>query len=94
MESLISDVEVPRSEIIEYLLVHIGSMCLHRLNNDLLNSPLGPYMLQQHQVDLTYMERVCDVLDRAVRAEDEQIMVASLIVLQVSLTMEEVGLIG
>ncbi|XP_013380029.1 probable E3 ubiquitin-protein ligase HECTD4 isoform X2 [Lingula anatina] len=70
------------NDVIRKLLQHVGCMCIHQINNDLLHTPLGSYILQQDHVDLMYMERVCDILEKAVAEGDSGIIRCSLIVFQ------------
>ena len=79
----ISDTTVRRGIVIQQLLQHVGGMCLHQLHNDLLHTPLGSFILQQHPVDVTYLERVCDILDNAVHVDDRQTITCALIIFQV-----------
>ncbi|KAJ8312853.1 hypothetical protein KUTeg_010226 [Tegillarca granosa] len=76
------DNEMSPDFVIKQLLQHVGSMCLHQVNNDLLHTPLGTYILQQHAVDLCHMNRICDILERAINKKDNQIIICTLIVLQ------------
>nr|KAG5713128.1 hypothetical protein BaRGS_007655 [Batillaria attramentaria] len=39
---------VSMQEVVGALLQHIGSMCLHQLHSDVLQWPMGSYVLQQH----------------------------------------------
>ena len=73
-----------RGIVIQQLLQHVGGMCLHQLHNDLLHTPLGSFILQQHPVDVTYLERVCDILDNAVHVDDRQTITCALIIFQVN----------
>ncbi len=73
--------------MIQQLLQHVGSMCLHQLHNDLLHTPLGSFILQQHPVDVTYLERVCDILDNAVHVDDRQTITCALIIFQLIFKM-------
>ena len=77
------DTMVRRGIVIQQLLQHVGGMCLHQLHNDLLHTPLGSFILQQHPVDVTYLERVCDILDNAVHVDDRQTITCALIIFQV-----------
>lgn len=86
-ELFVSDNQMSVSEVIKQLLQHVGSMCLHQINNDLLHTPLGSYILQQHPVDLVYMERVCDILQNAVHDGDQKIIICCLIILQLIFKM-------
>ncbi len=76
--------------MIRNLLQHVGSMCLHQLHNDLLHTPLGAYILQQHPLDVTYLQRVCDILEQAVTVDDRQTMICALIILQVALQSKNI----
>ena len=72
--------------MIQQLLQHVGSMCLHQINNDLLHTPLGSYILQQHPVDLLYLERVCDILQRALADDNGPVIRSVLTIFQVRLS--------
>ncbi|XP_063396384.1 probable E3 ubiquitin-protein ligase HECTD4 [Mytilus trossulus] len=74
--------EQNREAVIKDLLQHVGSMCLHQINNDLLHTPLGSYILQQHSADLVHVGRIVDILQRSLEVKDNQIILCSLIVLQ------------
>ncbi|KAK7506010.1 hypothetical protein BaRGS_00002732 [Batillaria attramentaria] len=73
---------VSMQEVVGALLQHIGSMCLHQLHSDVLQWPMGSYVLQQHPVDLAHLMRVTTILHRAMDAHDTQSAVCCLIVLQ------------
>ena len=73
-----------RETVIKDLLQHVGSMCLHQINNDLLHTPLGSYILQQYTVDIVHVGRIVDILQRSLEVKDDQIILCSLIVLQVT----------
>ena len=73
-----------RESVIKDLLHHVGSMCLHQINNDLLHIPLGSIIQQQHTADLVHVGRIVDILQRSLEVKDSQIILCSLIVLQVS----------
>ena len=79
----VSDNMMAMTDVVKCLLQHVGSMCLHQINNDLLHTPLGPYIQQQHPVDIVHAARVCDVLDQAMQSGDKKIIICGLIVLQV-----------
>ena len=72
--------------VIEQLLQHVGSMCLHQVQSDLLQVPLGSLLLQQQPVDLAYMERACDILEKAVKEHNRCIIVCTLVIFQVNKT--------
>ena len=74
---------MPVSVVVSHLLRHVGSMCIHQLHSDLLHTSLGSYILQQNPPDLAYTERVCDILQHAIDVKDTQIIICSLIILQV-----------
>ncbi|KAK3084084.1 hypothetical protein FSP39_007865 [Pinctada imbricata] len=76
------DNQIEVSSVVRILLQHVGSMCLHQINNDFLHTPLGSYILQQHPVDLQHMRRKCDILDRAIQSQDSQGIICALIMLQ------------
>lgn len=65
------------------ILQHVGSMCLHQINNDLLHSPLGNCIVQQHSVDLVQLQRIYGILENAMSVQDSQTIICSLIVMQV-----------
>ncbi|OWF52164.1 E3 ubiquitin-protein ligase HECTD4 [Mizuhopecten yessoensis] len=68
--------------VIKHILHHVGNMCLHQINNDLLHTPLGSYILQQHPADLTHMTRICHILQRSIERKDSQVVICTLIILQ------------
>ena len=76
---------MPMKLVVQQLLQHVGSTCLHQLNSDLLHSSLGRYFLQQGPGDLVYLSRLCDITERAIEECDERILICALIALQVSL---------
>ena len=80
---------MPMKLVVQQLLQHVGSTCLHQLNSDLLHSSLGRYFLQQGPGDLVYLSRLCDITERAVEECDERILICALIALQVSLRILE-----
>ena len=86
-----SDNRLSPSEVIKQLLQHVGSMCLHQINNDFLHTPLCTYILEQHPVDLSNMERVCDILEKAIQDQDRRIIICVLIILQVCPTQLLIG---
>ena len=65
------------------LLQNIGSMCLHQLHSDVLQWPMGSYVLQQQPCDLMHLMRITTILRRAMEARDTQSAVCCLVVLQV-----------
>ena len=65
------------------LLQNIGSMCLHQLHSDVLQWPMGSYVLQQQPCDLMHLMRITTILRRAMDARDTQSAVCCLVVLQV-----------
>ncbi|XP_025090246.1 probable E3 ubiquitin-protein ligase HECTD4 isoform X2 [Pomacea canaliculata] len=69
-------------EVVRALLQHVGSMCLHQLHSEVLQWPMGSYVLQQHPVDLVHMTRITTILRRAMEAHDFQSAVCCLVVLQ------------
>ncbi|XP_077996372.1 putative E3 ubiquitin-protein ligase HECTD4 [Glandiceps talaboti] len=71
------------SAVIQQLLQHVGSMCCHQIHSDMLATPLGSILLRNHPIDLTYMARICDILEKAIKEEDVGIVQCMLIVLQV-----------
>ena len=78
------DTNVPLDEVIQLLLQHVGSMCLHQIYSDLMYTPFGSYSDQQYPVDYTNLDRLCDILDHAIEVGHTQMIVCALIVLQVS----------
>ena len=70
--------------VVKDLLQHVGSMCLHQINNNLFHHmPFGSYVLQQQTADLVHVGRIVDILQRSIEVKDNQIILCSLIVLQV-----------
>ncbi|XP_062590799.1 probable E3 ubiquitin-protein ligase HECTD4 isoform X2 [Saccostrea cucullata] len=76
---------VPTPKAMRCMLQHVGSMCLHQINNDLLHSPLGSCILQQHSVDIVQLRRIYDILQQAMTVQDPQTIICSLIVMQLLL---------
>ena len=72
-------------EVVGALLQNIGSMCLHQLHSDVLQWPMGSYVLQQQPCDLMHLMRITTILRRAMDARDTQSAVCCLVVLQVGL---------
>ena len=81
-----SDNMVSPIVIAEKILQHIGAMCLHELNYDLVSLPLSNYVLQ-HNLDVVHLERVIDIVQYAVRASDQRMLIVGLIMLQVSVCL-------
>lgn len=79
---LIEDM-VPTSIAVRCILQHVGSMCLHQINNDLLHSPLGNCIVQQHSVDVAQLRRIYDILQKAMSIKDDQTIICTLVVMQV-----------
>ncbi|KAK7087914.1 probable E3 ubiquitin-protein ligase HECTD4 isoform X2 [Littorina saxatilis] len=69
-------------EVVGALLQNIGSMCLHQLHSDVLQWPMGSYVLQQQPCDLMHLMRITTILRRAMDAHDKQSAVCCLVVLQ------------
>lgn len=74
---------VPTSIAVRCILQHVGSMCLHQINNDLLHSPLGNCIVQQHSVDVAQLRRIYDILQKAMSIKDDQTIICTLVVMQV-----------
>ncbi|XP_055995500.1 probable E3 ubiquitin-protein ligase HECTD4 isoform X2 [Ostrea edulis] len=76
---------VPTAMAVRCILQHVGSMCLHQINNDLLHSPLGNCLLQQHSVDLVQLRRIYDILQKAMVVQDSQTIICTLVIMQLLL---------
>ena len=74
---------MPVESVINKLLHHIGSNCCHRVHSDLLQSTLAQMLMRQRAINQNHLTRVCDILDKAIREEDQRIAQCMLIVLQV-----------
>ena len=83
---IVSDIERPVqiSQVMRILLQHVGSTCVHQLSSDLLHTPLGNFLLQQHPPDLVYLRRVCDVLEAGMEQGDRHVMICCVVILHVS----------
>jgi len=79
---LLSDNMLKPIVIAEKILQHIGAMCLHELNYDIVNLPLNNYVLQ-HSLDIVHLERVIDIVQYAVKEDDQRMLIVGLIMLQV-----------
>ncbi|XP_077866440.1 putative E3 ubiquitin-protein ligase HECTD4 [Saccoglossus kowalevskii] len=77
------DVSLSVCDVINKLLQHVGSMCCHQLNNDMMLTPLRNMLFKSYSIDSTYMNRICDVLEKAIQENDVRIIQCMLIVLQV-----------
>ena len=75
---------MPVESVINKLLHHIGSNCCHRVHSDLLQSTLAQMLMRQRAINQNHLTRVCDILDKAIREEDQRIAQCMLIVLQVN----------
>ena len=71
------------SDVIQSLLQHVGMMCVHQLNNEVISSPLGTLLLQHSSVDAVYLGRCLDVLSRGVAKRRHTHVITALIGLQV-----------
>ncbi|KAL8604631.1 hypothetical protein ACOMHN_013411 [Nucella lapillus] len=69
-------------EVVGSLLQNIGSMCLHQLHSDVLQLPMGSYVLQQQPCELRHLMRITHILRRAMDRKDTQAAVCCLVVLQ------------
>ena len=78
-----SDQQVSVSQVIGRLVHHIGSMSLHQLH-ELHQTPLAGFVLHSQSLDPDYLQRVCDILDKAVSNRHEETILCTLIILQVS----------
>ena len=66
----------------QQLLQHVGAMCLHQLNNDMMSTSMSSYILQNN-INIIHLERVIDIVDYAVSANDERTLTVGLLMLQV-----------
>ena len=81
-----SDCLMPVESVINKLLHHIGSNCCHRVHSDLLQSTLAQMLMRQRSVNKGHLTRVCDILEKAIREEDQRNAQCMLVVLQVMYT--------
>ena len=72
--------------IVKMLLHHVGSNCCHRIHSDILQSSLGQMLMRQRTLDVVHLRRVCDILEKALKEEDQPAAQCMFIVLQVSFT--------
>ncbi|XP_071790886.1 probable E3 ubiquitin-protein ligase HECTD4 isoform X2 [Asterias amurensis] len=69
--------------IVKMLLHHVGSNCCHRIHSDILQSSLGQMLMRQRTLDVVHLKRVCDILEKALKEEDQPAAQCMFIVLQV-----------
>ncbi|WAR02868.1 HECD4-like protein [Mya arenaria] len=88
-----SSEDVSLGVVIQRLLQHVGSMCLHQLHSDLMYTPFGSYSLQQYPVDFTNLTRICHILSSSLNTGHSQTVICALIVLQVEPIQREACLV-
>ncbi|XP_052243277.1 probable E3 ubiquitin-protein ligase HECTD4 isoform X2 [Dreissena polymorpha] len=82
-----SSVDMPVSLVIQQLLQHVGSMCLHQLHSDLMYTPFSSYILQQYPIDFTNLARISDILNKSLESGQSQTVICALIILQLLFKM-------
>ena len=66
------------------IMHHIGSMCLHQLNSDILYSAVN-YTICQQILDVQHLAYVSDILDKAISERHVSIIISALFTYQVCL---------